>query len=136
MSNEQMVNETERAIGLHIINIAVANLEKSIDFYVNNLGFELKRAPNPYTNAILGIGKSLSIFLHQRGDDKTNEITCQSVWLEIGTKNIELFYQHLLAENVRVSERYDNPGCGKYFDVYDPDGHRIIVCQDWYNRFE
>jgi hypothetical protein len=32
---------------------------------------------------------------------------------------------------VKVGERYDNPGCGKYFDFYDPDGHMMKVCQDW-----
>ncbi|WJH33502.1 VOC family protein [Paenibacillus sp. CC-CFT747] len=136
MSNEQIINQIERAIGIHIISVAVSDLEKSVDFYVKHLGFELKRAPDPYPNAILSIGNSPSIFLHQQEDYKPNEKNNQSVWFEMGTRNIELFYANLLAENVRVSERYDNPGCGKYFDVFDPDGHRIIVCQDWYNRFE
>lgn len=122
--------ENERAVGMHIINFAVRDLEKSFEFYVDRLGF--KRTGSREVR----ITKNTKIWLHQidNMDDKPNEVSMH--WFEIGTNNIEQFYQKLKEENVPVGERYDNPGCGRYFDVYDPEGRKITVCQDWYDRFE
>lgn len=68
----------------------------STDFYVNQLGFTLRRSPQTskdgYTHALFKLGNS---------------------------------------PRVRLGSCYDNPGCGKYFDLYDPDGHVIKVCQGW-----
>lgn len=120
----------ERAVGMHIINFLVRDLEKSFEFYVDRLGFERTGSRE------VRITKSTKIWLHQVEDTVNIPNDVSMHWFEIGTKDIEQFYQKLKEENVTVSDRYDNPGCGRYFDVYDPDGRKITVCQDWYNRFE
>ncbi|RKN80569.1 VOC family protein [Paenibacillus ginsengarvi] len=108
-----------RAVGMHVINFAVSNLEKSFEFYVDRLGFEKTGSRE------VRINKSTKIWLHQIEDikDKSNELSMH--WFEVGTKDIEQFYKKLKEENVLVGERYDNPGCGRYFDVYDPDGRKL-----------
>ena len=131
----------ERVMGLHGIHVPVTKVEKSVEFYVEHLGFELIRGQEDgkYTNALIKIGNSPTIFLSPV-DQVESELKFSSVdkkeqaLFEVGTRDIDGLYKQLQAEGIRVTERYDNPGCGKYFDVYDPDGHMICICQDWYNR--
>lgn len=120
------ISKKTRATTMHIINMAVNNLEKTRAFYLENLGFE------PLGQRQIGVSDSHKLFLHERSE-VVDPIEDPLTWFEIATYDIEGFYQTLKNEGCRVSERYDNPGCGKYFDVYDPDGRRIIVCQDWHN---
>ncbi|MCJ8010767.1 VOC family protein [Paenibacillus sp. KQZ6P-2] len=133
----------DRIIGFHCLHLPVSNVEKSVDFFVKQLGFELVRGQEKgkYTNALIKIGNSPTIFLSPVMKVE-NALKFESVnqkehaIFEIGTKDIDSLYKQLKEEGVRVTDRYDNPGCGKYFEVYDPDGHMFCVCQDWYNRFE
>jgi catechol 2,3-dioxygenase-like lactoylglutathione lyase family enzyme len=127
----------ERAHNFILISIPVSDVEQSFKFYVEKLGFEPKRQPDKYGNAIVRIGESPDIFLCQQQEDQSREpnVGRKGIGLEVGTKDIEQFYAQLKSEDVKVGERYDNPGCGRYFDVYDPDGNKVTVCQDWYNRF-
>lgn len=142
---EQGVNAlntmNEKANNMAALHIPVSNVQVSTDFYVNKLGFTLRRAPQTddkgYTNALLRLGNfPTTIFLHETTDivnihfrNYTN--TFIHAVFEINTATIEEFYKELREEGVRVGPRYDNPGCGKYFDLYDPDGHVIKVCQGW-----
>lgn len=130
----------KRANALVCLHIPVTDLDKSTDFYVNRLGFTLERPPRRnkegYANALLRIGNSPTIFLHETTDlVKLHFVNYSNTFthavLEIHTEHIEEFYNSLQEEGIPVEARYDNPGCGKYFDLYDPDGHRIKVCQDW-----
>jgi catechol 2,3-dioxygenase-like lactoylglutathione lyase family enzyme len=130
-------NSVERTHNFILISIPVSDVEQSFKFYVDKLGFEPKRMPDRHGNAIVRIGNSHDIFLCQRNEGQSGEPYNgrMGIGLEVGTKDIERFYAQLKTEDVKVGERYDNPGCGRYFDVFDPDGHKLTVCQDWYNRF-
>ncbi|MBD2865116.1 VOC family protein [Paenibacillus oceani] len=113
----------ERAFGMRIIKL-------SFEYYVDRLGFSKTGSRE------VRITNSTKIWMHPLGnaEDKPNDVSMH--WFEIGTIDIEGFNQKLKEENVPVSDRYDNPGCGRYFDVYDPDGRKITVSQDWYDRIE
>lgn len=128
------------ANALVCLHIPVSNLQISTDFYVNQIGFTLERSPQRniegYSNSLLRLGDSPIIFLHETTDvvalqfqNYTNTFT--HAVFEIHTEHIEEFYRKLKQDGVKVGERYDNPRCGKYFELYDPDGHMMKVCQDW-----
>jgi predicted enzyme related to lactoylglutathione lyase len=127
----------ERAHYFVWITIPVSDVEQSFRFYVERLGFEPKRSPDRHGNAIVRIGNSPDIFLSQQDEGQSREQFKgrMGIGFEVGTKDIESFYAQLKSEGATVGERYDNPGCGRYFDVFDPDGNKLIVCQDWFNRF-
>ena len=128
------------ANALVCLHIPVSNLQKSTDFYVNQIGFTLERPPQRGNegdaNSLLRLGDSPTIFLHETTDVVRLQFqnyakTYTHAIFEIHTERIEEFYRKLKQGGVEVGDRYDNPGCGKYFDVYDPDGHMMKVCQDW-----
>lgn len=127
------------ANALVCLHIPVSDLQKSTDFYVNQIGFTLERPPQRGnegdSNSLLRIGNSPTIFLHETTDivnlQFRNYHKFTHAVLEIHTEHIEDFYLKLKQAGVKVGERYDNPGCGKYFDFYDPDAHMMKVCQDW-----
>ena len=92
----------ERAVGMHIINFLVRDLEKSFEFYVDRLGFERTGSRE------VRITKSTKIWLHQVEDTVNIPNDVSMHWFEIGTKDIEQFYQKLKEDYNSYLLRYNH----------------------------
>ncbi|WP_314589178.1 VOC family protein [Paenibacillus terrigena] len=90
----------ERGIGLHCIHVPVTKVDKSVEFYVERLGFELIRGQEDgkYTNALIKIGNSPTIFLSPV-DQVESELKFSSVdkkeqaLFEVGTRDIDRLHK-------------------------------------------
>lgn len=125
----------KRIVGLACIKMPVRNLERSVDWYVNRLGCILLRAPIKHKSAVIQLGnEGPEVLLFEQPEIIPLHFTRngeQVPMFELRTEDIDGFYAQLKKENVRVTERYDN-SCGKYFQVFDPDGIMITILE-WYD---
>lgn len=125
----------KRIIGMACIKLPVSNLERSVDFYVNNLGCILIREPIKHKSAVIQLGKEgPEVLFFEQPEIIPLHFTRhgKSVpMFELRTEEIDGFYAQLKEEGVRVTERYDN-SCAKYFQVFDPDGIMITIVE-WHD---
>lgn len=129
-------NFTEKVVrrirGLACIKLPVGNLERSVDFYVRHIGSILVREPDKWREAVIKLGvEGPDVLLFEQSELMTLHFSHhgkETPIFELRTDNIDEFHALLTKEGMRVAERYDNE-CGKYFQVYDPDGNRITIVE-------
>ena len=106
----------------------VADQEKSVDFYVNKLGFEKVldaemwpgarwievRPPHEQTSIVL---QSAEAFGKQPGE---------GAYLTFACDDIEATVHQLRERGVTVTDPVEEPW-GTYIKVTDPDGHEVMV---------
>jgi RNA polymerase sigma-70 factor (ECF subfamily) len=122
----------KRIVGMACIKMPVSNLERSVDWYVNHLGCILLIEPTKHKSAVIQFGKEgPEVLFFEQPDIMQLHFTRNGEavpMFELRTEDINGFYAQLKAEGVRVAERYDN-SCGKYFQVFDPDGMMITIIE-------
>ncbi|WP_426505481.1 fosfomycin resistance glutathione transferase [Serratia proteamaculans] len=106
--------------GLNHITLAVSNLAKSLNFYVETLGFtpKAKWAHGAY----LSLGElwlCLSVDKASVGDDYTHYA------FSIPTEEFDVFVERLRSSG--VTEWKTNKSEGKSVYFLDPDGHRLEI---------
>jgi catechol 2,3-dioxygenase-like lactoylglutathione lyase family enzyme len=120
---------------LILVHVPVTDLKKSVDFYVNVLGFELLYPERPLEGMVFfkinsGGARLVLVEAPKRHHlHWTDENGKPHICLEMHSKNINGLYEKLKEAGVKVTEpRFE--GCGGYLEFYDPDGHYILVNQD------
>lgn len=136
LGSELVAKVMKRITGLACINLPVRDVEVSAQWYVENLGVILLREPTRFeqnANAIIQLGDSgPSVLMHEEQELTPLHFTRNGKLapiFELRTDDAEAFYTQLLENGVTVSNRYDNPPCGKYFHVHDPDGNVITIVE-------
>ncbi|EMM5415371.1 fosfomycin resistance glutathione transferase [Citrobacter amalonaticus] len=106
--------------GLNHITLAVSDVARSVDFYVNTLGFTLK-AKWAY-GAYLSLGSlwlCLSADVVTRRDDYTHYA------FSVQDDDFDAFVEKL--KLLGVTEWKINKSEGKSFYFWDPDGHKLEI---------
>ncbi len=112
--------------GLDLLFLEVNNLEESVEFYSDVLGFTLESnnmdAQPPIASVRSG---SLRITLVQQIETMLKR--GRGVHFVLGVNDIDAFYKTLKARNVQVTEPRDEGWGGRFVSLQDPDGYRLFL---------
>jgi catechol 2,3-dioxygenase-like lactoylglutathione lyase family enzyme len=120
--------------GLDLLFLEVNNLEDSLSFYHDRLGFEIEThnpgAEPPIASVRAG---SLRITLVQQLETMLKR--GRGVHFVLGVSDVDHFHEGLRASAVQVSEPTDEGWGGRFVSLQDPDGYRLFfVTWDSQNR--
>lgn len=111
--------------GLDLLFLEVNNLEESLFFYQQRLGFDIVSqnlaAEPPIATVRAG---SLRITLVQQLETMLKR--GRGVHFVVGVSNVDEFYQKLKAEGTAVTEPRDEGWGGRFVSLQDPDGYRLF----------
>ena len=112
--------------GLDLLFLEVNNLEESVEFYSDLLGFTLESnnmdAQPPIASVRAG---SLRITLVQQLETMLKR--GRGVHFVLGVNDVDAFYKTLKTRNVQVIEPRDEGWGGRFVSLQDPDGYRLFL---------
>jgi catechol 2,3-dioxygenase-like lactoylglutathione lyase family enzyme len=111
--------------GLDLVFLEVNNLEESLEFYKNQLGFELERQSlesEPPT-ATLRAGK-LKITLVQQLETMLRR--GRGVHFFLGVQDVDRFYSELKSRGLNVAPPANEGWGGRFISLLDPDKYRFF----------
>jgi catechol 2,3-dioxygenase-like lactoylglutathione lyase family enzyme len=111
--------------GLDLLFLEVNNLEDSLSFYHDRLGFEIEShstgSEPPMASVRAG---SLRITLVQQIETMLKR--GRGVHFVLGVGDVDQFHERLKASEVQVSEPADEGWGGRFVSLQDPDGYRLF----------
>ena len=111
--------------GLDLLFLEVNNLEESVEFYRDVLGFSLESdnmdAQPPIASVRSG---SLRITLVQQIETMLKR--GRGVHFVLGVGDVDAFHEKLKAREVQVTEPRDEGWGGRFVSLQDPDGYRLF----------
>lgn len=113
---------------IYAVWVYVSNMNASIDFYRNKLGFTFKFIEDAGDWAEFDFGKT-SFALLKRPESK-GEVIPQKTRIMFEVDNIEKYKELLLKANVKLIGDILNEAYGKLLTIEDPDGHWLEIFQN------
>ncbi len=111
--------------GLDLLFLEVNNLEDSLSFYRDQLGFQIESnnggAEPPMATVRAG---TLRITLVQQIETMLKR--GRGVHFVLGTSDVDQFHDALRAKQVQISPPADEGWGGRFVSVKDPDGYRLF----------
>jgi len=111
--------------GLDLLFLEVNNLEESVEFYREVLGFTLESdnmdAQPPIASLRSG---SLRITLVQQLETMLKR--GRGVHFVLGVTDVDAFHKTLKARDVQVTDPRDEGWGGRFISLQDPDGYRLF----------
>ena len=111
--------------GLDLLFLEVYNLEESVEFYRDVLGFSLESdnmdAQPPIASVRSG---SLRITLVQQIETMLKR--GRGVHFVLGVSDVDAFHETLKAREVQVTDPRDEGWGGRFVSLQDPDGYRLF----------
>jgi catechol 2,3-dioxygenase-like lactoylglutathione lyase family enzyme len=120
--------------GLDRVFLEVNNLEESVSFYHDLLGFEIE-SKNPDAEppiASLHAGM-LRVTLVQQLETMLKR--GRGVHFVLGVENVDQLYKSVLARGVRLREPGDEGWGGRFVSLQDPDGYQLFFVEYDRNQF-
>ncbi|MEM6820419.1 MAG: VOC family protein [Verrucomicrobiota bacterium] len=110
---------------LHCVStqLVVADIERSVRFYTQSLGFKLNFKHEDFY-AGLGAGP-YSIHLKHGDDIQTLPEGTDHVDIVIGVTDLDACYEAIQAEGVKIIQALREMPYGREFYIEDPDGYRL-----------
>ena len=117
--------------GLDLLFLEVNNLEESLSFYHDRLGFEIEsrhlEAEPPLATVRVG---SLRITLVQQLETMLKR--GRGVHFVLSVSDLDNFHKALRDDGVEVSDPRDEGWGGRFVSLQDPDGYRLFFVR-WDN---
>jgi len=111
--------------GLDLVFLEVNNLEESVEFYRDVLGFSLESDNMDAQPPIASIRSgSLRITLVQQIETMLKR--GRGVHFVLGVSDVDAFHETLKAREVQVTEPRDEGWGGRFVSLQDPDGYRLF----------
>jgi len=111
--------------GLDLLFLEVNNLEDSLSFYRDRLGFEIEShnggAEPPMASVRAG---SLRITLVQQIETMLKR--GRGVHFVLGISDVDQFHDGLRTSGVQVTQPADEGWGGRFVSLQDPDGYRLF----------
>ena len=111
--------------GLDLLFLEVNNLEESLQFYQDVLGFQMESheadAEPPIASLKSG---SLRITLVQQIETMLKR--GRGVHFVLGVSDLDQFYEFLQTKQIRVTAPRDEGWGGRFVSLQDPDGYRLF----------
>jgi catechol 2,3-dioxygenase-like lactoylglutathione lyase family enzyme len=112
-------------IGLDLLFLEVNNLEESLSFYHDRLGFKIEshhpQAEPPIASMRVG---TLRVNLVQQLETMLKR--GRGVHFVLNVSDVDEFHKALKSGGVEVSEPRDEGWGGRFVSLQDPDGYRLI----------
>ncbi len=129
-----MKEDTEEGAMLERIDhnqVPVVDLDKSVDWYVNLLGFKLVDRPNDDL-AVLSLASGSTLLLWKSSDETRahfvkNGETTPVIFFE--TKDIEKLQERLINHDVEIAS-FTDEGFAKFMRFYDINGNMFGVTEN------
>jgi len=120
--------------GLDLLFLEVNNLEDSLSFYHDQLGFEIE-SQNPGAEPPIASVRAGSLRITLVQQIETMLKRGRGVHFVFGTSDVDRFHEELKSSEVQVSEPADEGWGGRFISLQDPDGYRLFfVTWDSQNR--
>jgi len=111
--------------GLDLLFLEVNNLEESVEFYRDVLGFSLESDNRDAQPPIASIRSgSLRITLVQQLETMLKR--GRGVHFVLGVSDVDAFHETLKAREVQVTDPRDEGWGGRFVSLQDPDGYRLF----------
>ncbi len=111
--------------GLDLLFLEVNNLEESLSFYRQQLGFELESHNSDADPPIATVrGGWLRITLVQQPETMLKR--GRGVHFVLGVDDVDDYYRELKQRGIEVSAPADEGWGGRFIAVRDPDGYRVF----------
>jgi catechol 2,3-dioxygenase-like lactoylglutathione lyase family enzyme len=111
--------------GLDVLFLEVNNLEDSLSFYHDQIGFEIDSHNSEATPPMASLSAgALRVTLVQQVETMLKR--GRGVHFVLGVSNVDQFHQRLKTNNVKVSDPADEGWGGRFVSVQDPDGYRLF----------
>ena len=111
--------------GLDLLFLEVNNLEESVEFYRDVLGFSLESDNRDAQPPIASVRSgSLRITLVQQIETMLKR--GRGVHFVLGVSDVDAFHETLKAREVQVTEPRDEGWGGRFVSLQDPDGYRLF----------
>jgi len=118
--------------GLDLLFLEVNNLEDSISFYHDLLGFQIESHSPEAEPPIASLrGGSLRITLVQQLETMLKR--GRGVHFVLGVTNVDEFHERVTTRGVEVSKPRDEGWGGRFVSLKDPDGYRLFFVT-WENE--
>jgi len=118
--------------GLDLLFLEVNNLEDSLSFYHDRLGFEIESnnggAEPPMASVRAG---SLRITLVQQIETMLKR--GRGVHFVLGLTDVDQFHDELKAKQIQINPPADEGWGGRFVSLQDPDGYRLFFVT-WNNQ--
>jgi catechol 2,3-dioxygenase-like lactoylglutathione lyase family enzyme len=111
--------------GLDLLFLEVNNLEESLSFYHERLGFEIE-SHNPEAEPPIATGRAGSMRITLVQQLETMLKRGRGVHFVVGVDDVDEFYRKLKANGVEVTEPRDEGWGGRFVSLQDPDGYRLF----------
>ena len=111
--------------GLDLLFLEVNNLEDSLGFYSELLGFEVESSNRNADPPIASL-KSGSLRLTLVQQIETMLKRGRGVHFVLGVADVDDFYERLYERAIEVSEPRDEGWGGRFVSLQDPDGYRLF----------
>ena len=111
--------------------LIVSDLERSIDFYTKNLGFEFDFRYEDFYSGIIKDGYSVHLksgkpSIEERNNRRKNE----DLDITFSVDRIEELYEEIVKSSVDIIQPLRTAPYGKEFYLADPDGYIIAFLEE------
>lgn len=111
--------------GLDLLFLEVNNLEESLEFYRDVLGFQIQ-SHTPDADPPIASVKSGSLQVSLVQQLETMLKRGRGVHFVLGVTDVDEFYQQLQSRRINVAEPRDEGWGGRFVSLQDPDGYRYF----------
>jgi len=118
--------------GLDLLFLEVNNLEESLSFYHDRLGFEIE-SQNPEAEPPIASIRAGSLRITLVQQLETMLKRGRGVHFVLGVSEVDEFHERLTESGVDVSEPGDEGWGGRFVSLQDPDGYRLFFVT-WENQ--
>jgi catechol 2,3-dioxygenase-like lactoylglutathione lyase family enzyme len=104
----------------------VADLDRSIEFYTNQLGFDLDFRYEDFYSGVIKDGHSIHLKLGNPSvEERQNRKENEDLDIVFSVQGIEDLYEEYLGKSVEFVQTLRDMAYGKEFYIADPDGYII-----------
>jgi len=112
--------------GLDLLFLEVNNLEDSLSFYSERLGFEIE-SHNPDAEPPIASVRAGTLKINLVQQVETMLKRGRGVHFVLSATDVDDLYKHLIAKGVdEISGPRDEGWGGRFISLKDPDGYRLV----------
>ena len=111
--------------GLDLLFLEVNNLEESLSFYHERLGFEIE-SHNPDNEPPIATVRAGALKINLVQQLETMLKRGRGVHFVLGVDNVDDLFERLSAVDSNIHEPRDEGWGGRFVSLQDPDGYRLF----------